>query len=90
MSEHLTNHEKSLLEKIRTQLDSAQSLDGETSSSLTQCFESVENLIRVYGKTDSLIQKKKIIESFGEVNSEFELGTFFVSLFFFCSFDSPM
>ena len=83
MSEHLTNHEKSLLEKIRTQLQSAQSLDGETSSSLTHCFESVEKLIRVYGKTDSLIQKKKIIESFGEVNSEFELGTFFVfSLYF--------
>ena len=88
MSENLTNHEKNLLEKIRTQLQSAQSLDGETSSSLTQCFESVEKLIRVYGKTDSLIQKKKTIESFGKVDSEFELGTFYFC-FSFC-FDSQI
>lgn len=71
--EHLTMHEENLLKKIRTQLESAQ-VFGESLSPLMQCFESVEKLIRVYGKLDSLIQKRKIIESFGKVHPPFELG----------------
>ena len=47
MSEKLKAHEVNLLCKIRTQIESTL-LEEETSSSLQQCFDSVESLIRVY------------------------------------------